>query len=619
LDFFNRMEHNKTLEPIYSAANMNKENATGLQRVLDLPFDGRAEIRFERTGNTVQVHHSSFSSPVDHDTGHFWWHACSVLDCLGEARAVGQPCIRHLDNASRAVYLADASKQQRLSLRGVEISQALWEEIRKSPVFAGDVAYASILFSGAKITAEIRLSEVDFRSEVIFFGATILAVIEMKSCIFRGLFDARYVLFRGAPASFFDSKFESTVDISYSQSDQSVQFSGATFKETLTCDGTAETIHFTTAKILGHLSFKYATGWLLLNGVALDGNLDLSNADLSAFHGDQMIISQASLFGPCRIKNLRLPKATFGARIRMDVQAEEIHLSNATFKEGGRLVFDIGTVNLHQLVLGGPLSVSGRLPGTKAPEVIGLLNADVGKMSFARVDLSKCSLYGAHGLGTVDIESTVSFPKCPWWAARRRYIADEWAWREANPSKLRPFRWRLPGVRIGNEHARPIKGQRPLVWLPSLHASQIAGTYRELRRSLESKSDMPGASDFYYGEMEMRRRDKDSSLWDRALVSCYWLLSGYGLRTERPVVAYVVLVCWATWAMMAFDGFSKDIYSIRRAAIFSVRASLPGFNTLETLTRNGQIIEIVVRALGALLAALFLLSLRTRLTRKPSD
>ena len=38
-----------------------------------------------------------------------------------------------------------------------------------------------------------------------------------------------------------------------------------------------------------------------------------------------------------------------------------------------------------------------------------------------------------------------------------------------------------------------------------LEPGQIAGLYRALRKGHEDAKDEPGAADFYYGEMEMRR------------------------------------------------------------------------------------------------------------------
>ncbi len=55
--------------------------------------------------------------------------------------------------------------------------------------------------------------------------------------------------------------------------------------------------------------------------------------------------------------------------------------------------------------------------------------------------------------------------------------------------------------------------------------------------------DEPGAADFYYGEMEMRRHGRKRNEAERWLLQLYWLLSGYGLRASRALG-------WLTLAMM---------------------------------------------------------------------
>jgi hypothetical protein len=62
--------------------------------------------------------------------------------------------------------------------------------------------------------------------------------------------------------------------------------------------------------------------------------------------------------------------------------------------------------------------------------------------------------------------------------------------------------------------------------------------------SREHAKDEPGATDFYYGETEMRRHARgqaDSSEGeargrvDRGGLAAYWLVSGYGLRAWRAL------------------------------------------------------------------------------------
>jgi hypothetical protein len=154
--------------------------------------------------------------------------------------------------------------------------------------------------------------------------------------------------------------------------------------------------------------------------------------------------------------------------------------------------------------------------------------------------------------------------------------------------------------------------------VPALNVSQVAAVYRDLRRSLESKSDMPGAADFYYGEMEMRRWGAQRGLFERGLVWGYWLLSGYGLRAHRALFWWLMLVAIAAYFMTS-GGFAFDEPSLERALVFSVRASLPGVSTVEKLTLLGQWIEIALRVFGPLMIVLFLLSVRSLVMRKPSE
>jgi hypothetical protein len=88
-----------------------------------------------------------------------------------------------------------------------------------------------------------------------------------------------------------------------------------------------------------------------------------------------------------------------------------------------------------------------------------------------------------------------------------------------------------------------------------LEPGQIAGLYRALRKGREDVKDEPGAADFYYGEMEMRRHarplsdgnlDRHSAATsggrvERGILTAYWLVSAYGLRAARAVAVLAVV------------------------------------------------------------------------------
>lgn len=63
----------------------------------------------------------------------------------------------------------------------------------------------------------------------------------------------------------------------------------------------------------------------------------------------------------------------------------------------------------------------------------------------------------------------------------------------------------------------------------------LTSVYRRLRKAREDALDQPGAADFYYGEMEMRRHSHTWRRAERWLLQAYWLLVGYGLRASRAL------------------------------------------------------------------------------------
>jgi hypothetical protein len=88
--------------------------------------------------------------------------------------------------------------------------------------------------------------------------------------------------------------------------------------------------------------------------------------------------------------------------------------------------------------------------------------------------------------------------------------------------------------------------------------AQLAPVYRALRKALEDGKNEPGAADFYYGEMEMRRHDRaNTTRAERGLLFGYWLLSGYGLRASRALGWLAVAMLVTIVLLMGF-GLPKD-------------------------------------------------------------
>ena len=127
-----------------------------------------------------------------------------------------------------------------------------------------------------------------------------------------------------------------------------------------------------------------------------------------------------------------------------------------------------------------------------------------------------------------------------WRWTSRQTLAEERIWRATTPKYSG---W----AEIRSEKPAEVRPER------------LAGLYRQLRKAQEDAKNEPGAADFYYGEMEMRRHARTTPAAERGIIWLYWLISGYGLRALRSlgaliivsIVATVALVGWGLAAVLA--------------------------------------------------------------------
>ncbi|WP_443075547.1 hypothetical protein [Streptomyces sp. NBC_01483] len=110
----------------------------------------------------------------------------------------------------------------------------------------------------------------------------------------------------------------------------------------------------------------------------------------------------------------------------------------------------------------------------------------------------------------------------------------------------------------------------------------VAAVCHQLRRAFEDAKNEPGAADFYYGEMEMRRHDRTSTpRTERRLLWAYLLLSGYGLRASHALL-------WLSLAMLTtillLMGFGLPQHSPAQEAVGVVPAD--GGRTTFTIDKD---------------------------------
>ena len=174
-----------------------------------------------------------------------------------------------------------------------------------------------------------------------------------------------------------------------------------------------------------------------------------------------------------------------------------------------------------------------------------LIHANVNELTLVDVDVGNCEFLGAAGLDKLRVGQDSFKWTERWWRygpmTRRRIIAEEQRWRDAHDTRCGKTR----------------HSTEPPDLVP---AAKIAGIYRELRKGLEDAKNEPGAADFYYGEMEMRRlaarkptgtrgRGGLPGWVERALLHGYWAVSGYGLRASRSIglLAAIILIAAALY------------------------------------------------------------------------
>jgi hypothetical protein len=157
-----------------------------------------------------------------------------------------------------------------------------------------------------------------------------------------------------------------------------------------------------------------------------------------------------------------------------------------------------------------------------------------------------------------------------------------------------------------------------------------------LRIGRDGRRDEPGAADFYYGEMEMRRHavskthhgarrlelspsppydsTRPTPPTERAVLFLYWLSCGYGQRPGRALGALLVtLVCGAV-LLWKLGGLHES------PVLVAVESSMSPLESLDLkpathLSWASETVIVGLRLLGTLFLGLAVLSLRGRIAR----
>jgi hypothetical protein len=350
------------------------------------------------------------------------------------------------------------------------------------------------------------------------------------------------------------------------------------------------------AKVGRHLNLARTVvdGAVVVNAATVDGDLFLHGLKAKELSMVEARVEGRTLGDAAELtERIGFDDARFEGVMRLTATAPNVRLAGTTLRGGGSLRISGGAVDLSRLTLAGPLEVSS--PQRVHPvRITSLANADLnGPVTIgAGIDMSDCRFRNTPNLQYVRLVGGGALRL----TAGRQMILEEREWRDDD---------------------RDPEGPGP---------AEIAGLYRQLRKNLEDSKDSPGAADFYYGEMEMRRESLRGKRGPRAkadfaILTSYWAFSGYGLRAWRAFTTLAVTIVVGAFAYR-LGGFSPHApdqeLSSPETLLFAIRSAVSFVSPPDAengLTFGEDIVQLVLRFAGPILLGLGALSLRSRIQR----
>ncbi len=564
------------------------------------------------------------------------WPQCGTgPNCHGVALQPAGRCLAHLTPEERATYLDNLTGP--LDGRGAAVTTALLDEVFRggdrrqrlwtcwfdgatfeSPAYFGEVNFGpSTSFDDAHFTADARFSGAIFAGPVSFAGATFGGTALFDKVRFAGaaLFEevrfqaeARYrnARFEGG-ATFFRASFEGECDLAGARFSRDLD---SLFPKLLIGVANFAETRFAATRAFGPI--------LVLDTLVLDG----------AWFDRPVAIDVSA-------EGLSCVRTHFQGAASIRARYADVLLEEADFADVAWVGTRAGAEEYERPLLR-HREEAGEATRPDRARVISLRGAKVSTLTLSDVDLRACCFAGARGLDRLSLEDA-EFARVPNGRARRIMLAEERTWRAVRAAGMNPPRvdTALDGraLVVGQNLAALDRGPlsawrwlprppqcRPPGWVSDVlpvGAEQIAGTYRALRKAREDSKDEPGAADFYYGEMEMRRHARTTPRSERLIILAYWLVAGYGLRAWRALASFTLLATCIAAALTGW-GFVRTHPPFGHSVVYALASllSLPTSSAVAApLTVTGEVLRIALRVSGPVLLGLALLSIRNRVKR----
>ncbi|MGA5025648.1 pentapeptide repeat-containing protein [Streptomyces griseoincarnatus] len=451
--------------------------------------------------------------------------------------------------------------------------------------FHGSVTFAlttfteRVDFSGATFETLANFPECEFLTDSHFFGARFKHYASFASCLFGGKVDYTLAKFDGH-ADFSRTRFEDTATLRSVTFRSRANFDTADFAGDVDLSSIFnDEAYFVSARFGGEVSLE---GSLFRHNLHLVGAEFVASSTLGPFMcAGSIKLSGAKFSSPVTIMastyRVEAQRTRWGSTASLRLRNAQVNLSGAVFEFPFTILTEHDNFSLPD---GRSLPDVSSSSGSRVA-VESIRGVDAAHLLLSDVDLSRCLFAGTVHLDQVRLEGDCRFDTAPdglyWHKGRptrftpRHVLAEEHSWRASRASTIRGWNFAV----LGTGRNGP---------------AQLAPVYRALRKSYEDNKNEPGAADFYYGEMEMRRHATATPRAERYLLTSYWALSGYGLRALRATIWLIAAMSTTLLSLMLWGLPMDDPKQTSSGKITGVHVRLTT-NTPDPVNPKGPPLE----------------------------
>ncbi|MFD8440370.1 pentapeptide repeat-containing protein [Streptomyces microflavus] len=544
-DLLNALRDPSTGHPQLGHTLLRSATFTGNAQFHSVTFTGNAVFRSATfTGSALFdsvtfIGNAVFDSVTFDEMAVFSWATFDEIAVFSAATFTGNALFDYVTFTGDVQFDSGTFTGEALFIRTTFAGEARFH----SATFAGVAHFDSAAFTGtalfsrATFTGDARFPRVTFTGNALFLSVTFAGDVRLRSATFNAI------------TRFSSTTFTGTVWF------DSVAFTGDAWFDSVTFTGDAR---FDSATFTGSALFLSATfrADLFCEGVSFGQDAFFQRA----------VFERVSSFGPLVCAGrVNLSGAEFARPVVVTVAAHRVECRRTRWSATAELRLRYATVDFSHAVFEYPLTIAAEagpflltdgqvlVEPTLAAEpdvavrIASLRGVDAAHLVLADVDLSRCLLVGTVHLDQLRLEGACVFDTVPAPAgtgrgprfAVRRTLAEEQHWRAGRSRAARG--WNTAVLGAGD-----------------VGPAQLEPVYRALRKAFEDGKNEPGAADFYYAEMEMRRHNRDGTTSaERGLLHAYWALSGYGLRALRAVY-WLAATMLATVLLLMVFGIPQD-------------------------------------------------------------